>query len=392
MKQDEIESRVHNLKKKMVDEGLDSVLLTHLPDIFYFSGSFQTGHLFIHCDHNPVLFREYPSSEMKNLKCPVDEISISSLKDLPQKIKHIQTHLPKKCGIAYDVVPMSDFLFYQQLFDATSFIDCSDSICECKKIKSNWEIEQIKQAACVSEKVFSYISDHLRPGISEMEFCGEYEAFARNLGHSGTLKSRHYRSVVYPFHLLSGDSGGVPGAVDTPCSGTGTSIAHPSGAGPKIIKKNEPILVDFGTILNGYHMDETRMFAIGSMPEKAMDASKLAIDILNSLLVEMKPGVVMKNLYEKSVKMAEQYGYADQFLGLPGIKSSFVGHSIGVELVEAPYIAKGKEEEIEPNMVFSIEPKFIFQNEFAAGVESVIQITENGTNILSLTPQKVFVV
>ena len=391
MKEKEINNRIFKLKQKMVHAGLDAVLLTHLPDIFYFSGSFKAGHLFIHCDHRPLLFVGNAASKIKHRQCSVDEIQISTLKDIPQKIKLVLTHLPKNCGMTYDVVPMKDFLLYQQLFDATCFNDCSVIINECKKTKSDWEIRQIKQAATLSNKVFSFIGQHLRSDVSEMAFCGEYEAYARELGHSGILRNRHYRSDVFPFHLLSGESGGLPGAVDTPCCGTGTSIANPSGAGPKKIKRNKPILVDFGTILNGYHMDETRMFAIGSMPEKAMDVSNLAIDIFNTLLSEMKPGVVMEALYDKSVQMAERYGYADQFLGLPGIKSFFVGHSIGVELVENPFIAKGRTEELMPNMVFSMEPKFIFQNEFAAGVESVVRITEKGAELLSKTPHEIFI-
>ena len=376
----------------MADQGLDAVFLTHLPDIFYFSGNFQPSYLYIHCDYKPMHFVGCACLNKKDSNDLADEIQMSSLQDIPHTIQRRHSRLPKNCGLAFDVVPMKEFLFYEALLGQTRFTDCSTLLNECKKIKSDWEINQMKKAARLSEKTFDYIFQHIRAGISEMEFCGEYEAYARELGHSGTLMARHYRSDLYPFQLLSGESGGLPGAVDTPSCGTGTSIANPSGAGPKKIKQNEPILIDFGTILNGYHMDETRMFAIGSMPEKAMDMSNLAIEILYTILAEMKPGVVMETLYEKSVQMAGRYGYADQFLGLPGIKSSFIGHSIGVELVEAPFIAKGKKEELEQNMVFSIEPKFIFKNEFAAGVESVVQLTDNGANLLSTTPHKVFVV
>lgn len=98
---------------------------------------------------------------------------------------------------------------------------------------------KIKKAAKLSEKTFAYIQENLRPGISEMEFCGEFETFARKSGHSGSVLTRHYRAEGYPFHFLSGKSGGLAGVVDTPCCGTGTSIAHPFGAGPKIIEKNE---------------------------------------------------------------------------------------------------------------------------------------------------------
>ena len=88
--------------------------------------------------------------------------------------------------------------------------------------------------------------------------------------------------------------------------------------------------------------------------------------------------------------MDDQTYLADQFLGLPNLKSKFIGHSIGLELVEAPVIAKGRETLLEPGMVFAIEPKFIFKDQFAAGIESVIHITDKGSKFLSKTENKIF--
>ena len=66
--------------------------------------------------------------------------------------------------------------------------------------------------------------------------------------------------------VLSGPSGGMVGLLDSPASGEGTSAAFPAGAGPRRLCVDEPVMVDLGTVKNGYHMDETRMFAIGAMP------------------------------------------------------------------------------------------------------------------------------
>jgi len=122
-----------------------------------------------------------------------------------------------------------------------------------------------------------------------------------------------------------------------------------------------------------------------------MDASKVSIEVLYTLLSLMKPGIIMGDIFEKSVQLAKQKGYEEQFLGLPGIKSIFIGHSIGIELVESPIISKGKKDVLKPGMVFAMEPKFNFKNEFAAGIESVIQITEDGAQFLSTTPHKIFI-
>ncbi|NOX35750.1 MAG: aminopeptidase P family protein [Deltaproteobacteria bacterium] len=387
----EIKNRIHTLKQKMEIRRIQAVFLTHKPDIFYFSGTSQDCYLYIDIEHEPALFvkRYFPRARKES--CIKNIFQISSITQVPDKIRYLHQSLPETCGLAFDVVPVRDFHFYQKLFTPTSFIDCTSSINACRQIKSPYEIDQIKNSARLSGKTFSYIEENIQPGISEMEFCGMFETFARKFGHSGTLLTRHYRSEGFPFHLLSGENGGLAGAVDTPCCGLGTSITHPFGAGAKIIQRDEPVLIDFGTILNGYHMDETRMFVIGDMDKKAMDASKASIEILYTLLSLMKPGAVMGDIFEKSVQSARHMGYEEQFLGLPGVKSIFIGHGIGIELVEPPIISRGRKDIFKPGMVFAVEPKFNFKNEFAAGIESVIQITEDGACFLSVTPHKIFI-
>ena len=104
----------------------------------------------------------------------------------------------------------------------------------------------------------------------------------------------------------------------------------------------------------------------------------------------MKPGEAMGEIYDNAVQSARHMGYEEQFLGLPDLKSIFIGHGIGLELVENPIVSKGKKEILKPGMVFAVEPKFIFKNRFAAGIESVIQITDNSACFLSTTPHKIF--
>jgi Xaa-Pro aminopeptidase len=70
---------------------------------------------------------------------------------------------------------------------------------------------------------------------------------------------------------------------------------------------------------------------------------------------------------------------------------AFIGHGVGLELIEPLFIAKGKKDRLEPGMTFALEPKMVFQNEFAAGVESVFLVTQTGHRLLSKVPVQVFV-
>ena len=158
------------------------------------------------------------------------------------------------------------------------------------QVKSPWEIQQMEVTARITARTFEYMKSVIREGFTEMEFSALFETFARTIGHAGGLRVRNCQTEGYPWHVLSGKTGGMPGMLDSPASGEGTLAAFPAGAGYKKLCKNEPIMVDLASVLNGYHMDETRMFAIGPLPRKAMDACLATIEIHDAVLEKPGPG------------------------------------------------------------------------------------------------------
>ncbi|MBU0970108.1 MAG: Xaa-Pro peptidase family protein [Proteobacteria bacterium] len=386
----EILARIHTLKTHMEGAGVQAILLTHKPDIYYFSGTAQDCYLYVCLDRDPLLFvkRYLPRA---NLESSIKDIlPIQSVKEIPLKIMDARQKLPSTLGLAFDVVPVREYQFYKGLFKGTRFVDATPLVEACRQIKSMYEIQQMEAVAQVSKKTFDFMAHTLAPGISEMEFCGQVEAFARSCGHTGKLQMRHYRSEGFSFHLMSGKSGGLAGGLDSPVCGTGSCTAYPFGAGPKLICENEPVLIDLGTMVRGYHMDESRMFVLGKMEPCAMAASLAAMEILNLIQKAMIPGAVITDVFDASVSAAQTLGYETEYLGLPHLKSRFVGHGIGLELVENPILGKGRSTRLAPGMVFAVEPKFIFKDRFAAGVESVILVTETGSRFLSQTAHRVF--
>ena len=95
-------------------------------------------------------------------------------------------------------------------------------------------------------------------------------------------------------------------------------------------------------------------------------------------------------LFDHALAVARRLGYEESYLGPPGGKVSFVGHGIGHELVEPPFIARGKKERLKPGMTFAIEPKLVVEGEFIAGVESVFAVTASGMESITRIPLEVF--
>lgn len=387
----EIDQRIERLQKLLQREEIDGLIIIQRVDLYYFSGTAQNAYLYIPADGAPLLLvkrympRALRESSVQNV------IQIDSVKELPLRIVDFYGTLPDSIGLEYDVIPVRDFNFFQQLFPEQRFTDASLFIYIARMIKSDWEIAQMEKSAELSRRSFEYVTANLRPDYTEIEFAGMIETFARRLGHGAKLRVRDYQAEMNTWHVLSGRSGGLLGSLDSPCCGKGPSIAFPCGGGRKKLAPNEPIMIDLGSILEGYHFDETRMFAIESMPKKAHDACQAVIEIHNDVLGKAKPGISLGELFQISVSKAEALGYAETYLGPPGYKAGFIGHGVGLELVEPPFISAGNSSVLQPGMTFALEPKIVVENEFAAGIESDFLVTETGHRLLSQVPLKVFV-
>ncbi len=387
----EIIARKDALQKEIRTNEIDGIFISQRVDQFYFTGTSQNGYLYIPAEGEPLLFikkylpRALTESPLKHI------IEISSIKDIPGLITDYYGKLPGTMGLEFDVLPVKQFNFYRTIFPAVKFVDASASILKTRMIKSSWEIEQMEKTAELSRATFAYAREIIRPGLTEMEFSGILDAFSRKHGHGAQLRIRDYQTEGYTWHILSGKSGGMVGLLDSPASGEGTSAAFPCGAGNKLLAADEPIMIDYSAVMNGYHMDETRMFAIGSMPDKALKACRAAIEIHDSVLEKVRPGITTGELFLHAETIAGSLGYAEYFLGPPGYKVSFIGHGVGLELVEQPVIARGRNDRLQPGMVFALEPKMVFLNEFSAGIESVFMVTETGVRLISRVPAEIFI-
>lgn len=388
--EDEIQNRIIRLKGLMEAYSIEAALIIHRPDLYYFTGTAQRAYLFVPSEGEPALFvRSF--IERARRESPFKLIfEIRSTRDLPTKVTEHMGHQISSLGLELDVMPYNDYLFFKELFGDVLIQDVSPCILKARQVKSPWEIERMREVARLSSMTFQYMRENIRPGLSETEFAGQFEAFARKYGHAGKLRVRDWLTEGYTFHILSGPATGMVGLLDSPMSGIGTSPAFPCGASFRKMGVNEPIMIDLNLMLNGYHFDETRMFAIGKMPQEARELSQAAIEILEEVINLAKPGLPISALYERAWEVAKSLRVEEEFLGLPKYKTKYIGHGIGIELVEPPIISGNSREPLEEGMVFALEPKLVSSKGFGAGVEAVFYVTKTGTELLSETPCEIF--
>jgi Xaa-Pro dipeptidase len=380
---EEIEERHRRLRQSMEGAGMEALLALQKMDCFYLSGTAQDALLFAPLQGKPLLIvkREL---ERARIESPLEHVvGLKSLRDLPALVAAHAGRLPGVLGLEMDILPVRDYLRLQTIFSSSKLADGSGILRDLRKIKSPFEVDLMRKAGEIAEKVYQEAGKILREGMTEIEFGGLLEAAAKKLGHEGLLRVRSFNYEAYSWHVLSGPTGGIVSQSDSPMGGLGLSPAFPVGASRKTMKAREPILVDFGICCQGYQTDETRMFSIGKMPQKFVDAYNACREIHDAILSETRPGADCEGLFLKTLDLAKELGYEGSYLGPPGLQTKFIAHGIGLELNEYPFIAQGQSYLLEEGMTFALEPKIVFPGEGSVGLENTVVVTAEGYEILT---------
>ncbi len=372
----ELQKRIDKLQAAMRKKQINAVLLSQRADLFYFSGTGQNGLLLVPAEGEPTLFIIKSVARAQQESALKDIIPFPGWKEL---VDLIEEKIPSttSIGLELDVLPAKLYLRYQEKLQNYRLVDISSAIRKIRSIKSELEIGLMKEAARISTSVFTHARNTIKEGMAEVELAGHLEFHARTLGHQGAVRMRGFNQELYFGHVLAGENAATISFFDGPTGGSGLNPSFPQGAGAVVIRENEPVLIDFVSVLRGYMVDQTRIFCLGEPPLHLREAHRQAIRIKNTLAEIGKPGLKCSELYDKAEQMAREAGLANHFMGYVE-RVNFVGHGVGIELDELPIIAPGYDEPLEEGMVFALEPKFIFPSEGTVGIEDTFMVGREG--------------
>jgi Xaa-Pro aminopeptidase len=388
----EIRHRIGQLQSLLVSNGIDGAIIVQNTDLFYFSGTIQQSQLYIPAAGDPLLMVR-KSLERAQAESAIQHIvPFTSPRQVPKLIQNMGLTIPKTLGLEMDVIPAQTYLNFQGVFDQSRIVDVSHAIRQVRVVKSAYEMQTIREAALKSDQVDEYIKGIIREGVSELELAGQIEAYSRKLGHQGIVRMRLWGSELFYGHLMCGASGAVPSYLASPTGGTGAGPAVAQGPGFDRIQAHQPIIVDYVFAYKGYLSDHTRIFSIGELPDDLMRGHAAMLFLEAEIIREAKPGISAGRIYEMAVDLADKAGYAENFMGTGDQRIRFVGHGVGLELDEYPFLALGQETLLQEEMVIAFEPKLIFPGKGVVGIENTHRVTPNGLEPLTVSDGNIIVV
>lgn len=320
--------------RNVLPPDLDALIITDPYNILYLAGfkgfSDIEREAILVLNPNPTLItaRLY-QVEANKLKSKILDVKLASERDEILKFVFELLKGKKKIGFEEKSLTVSEFNTFTKLLPGKELIATKNLIENIRQIKTEGEIHKIEKAQIISQKALKQLLPTIKVGQTELEI-------AKNL-----------ESIIH--HLLSSNQLAFETII---ASGPNTGIPH-HRTGNRKIRKGDTLLFDFGAKYQNYCADLSRTIFIGKPSDRQINiynhvisAQKLAI---SKLLKEMK----LKDAYNLANDLFKSKKLHDYF-------THGLGHGIGLEVHELPYLRNNADEPFENGMVFSVEPGLYF--------------------------------
>ncbi len=387
----EIKDRIGRFQSLLQREGIDGALIQQLIDRFYFSGSIQDGVIIIPAE-GEAIFLCRRSISRAGRESTLQIVPFKSFRELPDALVNMGISDSARLGLELDVIPAALHLRYVSLFPNTDWADLGGLVREVRAVKSTYEIDRIRAAGIQVGRIMERAAEVLSPGLREVDLASVLEMRARELGHQGILRMRGFNQELFYGHIITGEHASFMSHIDAPSGGMGLNPSIAQGAGYRVIQKGDPVNVDFVGNVQGYLIDQTRLMFLGQPDATLSDGFRQARDIQDRVIDAARPGVTWSSLYDIALSAADELGVLDRFMGPPGEQVRFIGHGVGLEVDEYPFLAPRLDMELQQGMVFALEPKIFHPGRGLTGIEDTYLVTRDGTERLTVTEREIIVV
>ncbi|MEW6251056.1 MAG: Xaa-Pro peptidase family protein [Planctomycetota bacterium] len=218
---------------------------------------------------------------------------------------------------------------------------------EVRICKSAAEQEAMRAAHRRGEQVYAKVGELIRPGVREVDVERELAAW---------FEPRGLR--VKPL-VQSGPNGAVP---------------H-NTANERVLREGDAVVVDSVTQTRGYTNDLTRTFVLGRPSEKLARAYRAVRAAQAAVFEAARPGLTCGRLDEIARRVIAEAGFGEFFIHR-------LGHGIGIECHEPPYLVAGSAEVLRPGMCCTVEPGVYVPGEFGVRIEDDIIVTADGCEVI----------
>jgi Xaa-Pro aminopeptidase len=355
-------ARQAKLQNLLATTQCDAFLVSHLPNVHYLCGFTGSAGVLLVEGEGSIFFSDarydaQAHQEVKAAKIVIGRnATLQSLEEfLGQRRRRARTW---NLGIEAEHTTLADKKRLAGLLRSGKTLgirlkDTPSIVERLRLVKDDDELNRIREAVNLGATLYDRAVKVMRPGMREVEVAAEMELTARRAGAE---------AMSFPTIIASGARSALP---------------H-GRASEQAVRRGSFVVCDFGVILKGYCSDQTRTVWVGRAPKDARQAYESVLEAQLAAVGAVRPGATAGEVDEAARKVLRKAGLGRYF-------THSTGHGVGLEIHEAPRVASGQEEVLEPGMVITIEPGVYFPGKWGIRIEDMVVVTSGGCEVLTPT-------
>jgi len=343
----EFEQRIARTQSLMREQRIDALFLTTEPEVRYFSGFHsqfwesptRPWYLIVPLNGKPIaVIPEIGAAGMHTTWLddirtwwspqPADDgvtLVADTLKNLPSRYGRIGVPMGHETLVR---MPAADFSVLTDKLANVEFIDAGMMMRSIRAIKSNAEIEKIRYVCELTSDAFINLPNKVSAGESERDICRKLKVDLLNRGADDS-----------PYVVAASGSNGYDNIIMGPTD--------------RILGETDVLIIDTGTVFDGYFCDFDRNFAFGAVSDECKRAHDVVYQATEAGINAARPGATPSELADVMWKILQEGGALGNDVGR-------LGHGLGMQLTEGLSNMPGDHTKLEPDMVITIEPGMCF--------------------------------
>jgi Xaa-Pro aminopeptidase len=357
--------RLSRLRSALGENDLDSLLVTHLPNIHYLCGFTGSAAALLVANRGAVLFTDGRYSAQAKEEVTGARIVIASKSPLVTAAGWLAMNKERRSSTLVGIEPESITAGMRDrlagMLKGRARLRSAPPLVErARMVKDAAEILRIRRAVDLGASLFRIALKKIRPGVTEVEVAAAMEYEARRAGAE---------SMSFPTILASGAR---------------SAIVHGRASGARIPRRGF-VVCDFGVILAGYCSDRTRTVHVGRPSAEARRLYETVLEAQQAAIAAARPGATAADVDGAARRVLRKRKLAQYF-------THSTGHGLGLEIHEAPRLAEGQTHKLEPGMVITIEPGAYLPGKWGVRIEDVVVVTPSGCEVLTPTDKELVII
>jgi D-alanyl-D-alanine dipeptidase len=347
-------TRVDHVQAALRDGGLDYLFITISPDMFYLTG--YHGHaserlhlLVIPPQGRPtIIFPAFEKSMVDHLADWVDVVGWEETEDPIGSARDVLSAGDQDAAIRVGISDHARAIFLlrmQAALPRAVFSSASEVLVPMRRVKDESELSALKRAQDLAATALERLRERVFEGRSETQMAVALKHICDDLGHGEGFGAL----------MGSGPNGAMPHLFPT----------------DRVIQRGDPVVIDFWAAHEGYYSDCTRTVHVGPPSEEFRQIFTIVREANGAALAQVRPGVTCASVDRAARSVIQAAGYGEYF-------THRVGHGIGIDIHEEPWMVEGNDLILEAGMTFTDEPGIYLPGRFGCRLEDVVAVTESG--------------